>query len=130
MFFRVTENSPQLIWRSADEGEIGDKREKRSMSAPDKICVLMLLATGGGSKVRAFGGMGRGMVEDREKEERAWGGGKVSAGTACGGMLVLETALGAEEKGGKRGGLAVVGACAISGGVLMLELDGGAVGHG
>ncbi|XP_016319394.1 extracellular calcium-sensing receptor-like [Sinocyclocheilus anshuiensis] len=41
------------------------------LKASDKICVLMLLATGGGSKARVFGGMGRGMAEDREKEGRA-----------------------------------------------------------
>ncbi len=44
---------------------------------------------GGGSKARAFGGMGRGMAEDGGKEGRARGGEKVAAGAAIGGMLVL-----------------------------------------
>ncbi len=78
------------------EGAIGHKREKSLRPHPDKICVLMLLATGDGSQARVFGGMGRGVAEDSEKEERAWGGGKVAAGTACGGMLMLGTAPGAE----------------------------------
>ncbi len=51
---------------------------------------MLLLATGGGgSKARAFGGMGRGMAEDGGKEGRARGGEKVAAGAAIGGMLVL-----------------------------------------
>ncbi len=58
---------------------------------------------GGGFKARAFGGMGRGMAEDSEKEERAGGGGKVAAGTASRGMLTLGTAPGAGEREGKRG---------------------------
>ncbi len=37
VFFKVTENSPQSIWRFADRGEIGDNREKRSISLPDNI---------------------------------------------------------------------------------------------
>ena len=32
----------------------------------------MLLATGGGSKVRVFRRMGRGVAEDREKEGQAY----------------------------------------------------------
>ncbi len=64
----------------------------------------MLLATGGGSKARAFGGMGRGVAEDSEKEGRARGGGKVAAGTASGGKLALGTAPGVGEREGKGGG--------------------------
>ncbi len=66
-FFKVTENSPQLIWRSADGGEIGDSKENKSTSVPDSICNRMELATGGGSSASAFGGTGRGVVEEREK---------------------------------------------------------------
>lgn len=62
----------------------------------------MLLAMGGGSKMRAFGGMGRGVAEESEKEEQARGGGKVAAKTACGGLLMLGTALGVKERGGMR----------------------------
>ncbi len=65
-FFKVTENSPQSIWRSADGGEIGDNKENRSTSVPDCICDLMELATGGGSNASAFGGTGRGVAEERE----------------------------------------------------------------
>ncbi len=70
MFFRVTANSPQSIWRSADGGEIGERSEKRLISAPAKIWFLMLLETGGGSNARAFVGIGRGVAVDNEKEER------------------------------------------------------------
>ncbi len=95
-FFKVTENSPQSIWRSADGGEIGDKREKRSTSVPDKICVLMELATGAGSSASAFGGMGRGLAEESENGPRAEGGGKVTAGAGSGCMLVFGKSRGAE----------------------------------
>ncbi len=88
-FFSVTENSPQSIWRSVDGGEIGDKREKRSTSVPDKICVLMELATGAGSSAGAFGGMGRGVAEESENGPRAEGGGKVTVGAVTGCVLVL-----------------------------------------
>ncbi len=76
-FFKVTENSPQSIWRSADGGEIGDNKENKSTSVPDRICDLMELATGGGSNASAFGGTGRGVAEEREKgapgiERMAW----------------------------------------------------------
>ncbi len=46
-FFKVTENSSQSIWRSADGGEIGDNKENKSTSVPDSICDLMELATDG-----------------------------------------------------------------------------------
>ncbi len=66
-FFKVTENSLQSIWRSADGGEIGDNKENKSTSVPDRICDLMELAMGGGSSASAFGGTGRGVAEEREK---------------------------------------------------------------
>ncbi len=44
----------------------------------------------------------------------------VGACTISGGGLTLGTAPGAEESGGKRGGMAGFGACAISGGGLTL----------
>lgn len=66
------------------------------MSAPARICVLILQATGGGSRERAFKGVGRGVAEERENEERAEGGGKVAAGTASGGTLTLGTVPGME----------------------------------
>ncbi len=76
-FFKVTEKSPQSICRSADGGEIGDNKENKSMSVPDRICDLMELATGGGSSASAFGGMGRDEAVEREKgapgmEVTAW----------------------------------------------------------
>ncbi len=45
-FFKVTENLPQSIWRSADGGEFGDNKENKSTPVPDSICDLMELATG------------------------------------------------------------------------------------
>ncbi len=68
VFFKVTENLPQSIWRSADAGEIGDKREQRSISVPDKIYVLMELAMGAGFIASAFGGMGRGVADESEND--------------------------------------------------------------
>lgn len=65
----------------------------------------MLPATGGGSNASAFGGVGRGVVEEREKGGRAGGSGKVATGTACGGILALGKAPEAVEKGGKKGGI-------------------------
>ncbi len=64
----MTANLPQSICRSANGGEIGERREKRSISAPAKIWLLMLLETGGGFKARAFVGIGRGVAVDKEKE--------------------------------------------------------------
>ncbi len=60
-----------LFLHKALQGEIGDRRENRSTSAPDKIWFLMLLDTGGGCKERAFGGIGR-------------GGGRLTLGMVCG----------------------------------------------
>ncbi len=107
VFFKVTDKSPLSIWRSADESEIGDNREKRSISVPYNICVLMELATGGGSNASAFGGMGRGVLEERENG-----------------------ALGAEQREGKRGGMAGAGACTIREGKLELGERRKVVGKG
>lgn len=41
------------------------------MSAPDKICALMLLATGSSSKAMAFDGMGICVAEKRENYDLA-----------------------------------------------------------
>ncbi len=84
VFFKVTDKSPPSIWRSADEGEIGDNREKRSISVPYNICVLMSWPTGGGSNASALEAwvgacwkkerMGLWGAEQREGEERGNGG--------------------------------------------------------
>ncbi len=106
----MTENSPQSICRSADGGEIGDNKENKSMSVPDRICDLMELATGGGSSASAFGGMGRGEAVEREKgapgtELTAWKrGGMAGVWVDDWGKFEPERAWWTERGGGKGGG--------------------------
>lgn len=50
----MTENLPESNWRSEDAGEIGDRREKISISAPERIWFQMLLETSEGSKGGRF----------------------------------------------------------------------------
>ncbi len=41
-FFRVTEKSPQSIWRLDSGAGIRERRLERSMSVPARICARML----------------------------------------------------------------------------------------
>lgn len=73
------------------------------MSAPDKICALMLLVTGDGSKTMAFNGMGICVAEKRENYDLAWGrelGGR-SSWVVCRDSLTLRSAPGALVVKGK-----------------------------
>lgn len=55
--FRVSEISLQSIWGLDSLVGNKDGSEERSVSAPERICALMLLSPGGGSMTVAFGGM-------------------------------------------------------------------------
>lgn len=62
VFFRVTEKSPQSIWRSGSAAGSRGRREERSKSAPERICARILWDTGGGSMVTELDGTGIGVA--------------------------------------------------------------------
>lgn len=103
-----------------------ERREERSTSAPERICALMWLGTGGGSRAGAFGGAGIGIAEMRENGDRAWGREKregiCDACAAGGGVLALASAPRATAgvMNDSRGGMLMGGvdACGARGGSL------------